>query len=149
MNSLESCRGLGLSLNQFLFDKVNKVFVSIKPDVSLQKCCQQLCCEFPDLFKKEPGTLKDFELEVKSKPEANPIFNKPQPVPITVQEDLESALQAGINRGIWEPTQFNAFGTTVVPIRKRTSQGQSSLRVCSDYSVTVNPQLETHRHPMP
>ena len=27
--------------------------------------------------------------------------------------------------------------------------GHTSIRVCGDYSVTVNPQLEMHRHPMP
>ena len=34
---------------------------------------------------------------------------------------------------------------------KALLQGQSKrkLRVCGDYSVTVNPQLETHRQPIP
>ncbi|KAK3732929.1 hypothetical protein RRG08_002540 [Elysia crispata] len=82
------------------------------------------------------------------KPDANPVFHKAIPVPIAVQEDLESALQAGIKRGIWEPTQFNAYGTPAVPFRKKTSQGQSCLRVYGDYSVTINPQLETRRHQM-
>ena len=100
-------------------------------------------------MQENQGTLKDFELEVRFKPDANPVFHKAIPVPIAVQEDLESALQAGIKRGIWEPTQFNAYGTPVVPFRKKTSQGQSCLRVCGDYSVTINPQLETRRHQMP
>ena len=41
---------------------------------SLQKASKHFCQEFPDLFKPELGCLKDFELEVKFKPKARPIF---------------------------------------------------------------------------
>ncbi|XP_033110151.1 uncharacterized protein K02A2.6-like, partial [Anneissia japonica] len=52
--------------------------------------------------------------------------------------------KAGITRGIWTPVKFIAYGTPVVPVRK-----DNKLRVCGDYSATVNPQLEDHRHPLP
>jgi hypothetical protein len=39
----------------------------------------------------------------------------------------------------------------VVPIRKTSLPGQTKakLRVCGDYSVTVNSQLVDHRQPVP
>jgi len=54
----------------------------------------------------------------------------------------------------FEPTRastFNDWGTPVVPIRKTPPSGRvkAKLRACSDYSVTVNPQVEVHRHPLP
>ena len=57
----------------------------------------------------------------------------------------------GIAKGVWKPVQFNAHGTPVVPIRKpgHSNQSKTKIRVCSDYSVTVNTQLEPHRHPLP
>ncbi|GFO19341.1 transposon tf2-6 polyprotein [Plakobranchus ocellatus] len=133
----ESCKSLGLSLDKLLLDNVHKIFQNIKPDTALQNSCKQLCSEFPDLLKKELGTLKDFELEIRFKPDAQRVFNKPRPVLIAVQEDLDAALQAGINRGIWEPTQFNSYGTLVVPIKKKSSQGQASIRVCLPAQPTV------------
>ncbi|KAG0722413.1 hypothetical protein GWK47_006041 [Chionoecetes opilio] len=51
-----------------------------QPDKSLQKACQELCDVFPDLFKPELGCLKDFELEVQFKQNAQPIFCKPRSV---------------------------------------------------------------------
>ena len=52
--------------------------------------------------------------------------------------------------GIWTPTSFNDWGTPVVPVRKAAQTSNiPALRVCGGYSVTVNPQLETHRHPLP
>ena len=41
---------------------------------------------------------------------------------------------------------FNEYGTPVVPVRKQPS---GAVRVCGDYSVFINGQLETHRYPMP
>jgi len=72
-----------------------------------------------------------------------------------MQEELAQAYDGGIARGIWTPAAFNDWGTSVVPVRKalrvcgRSLPNKPALRVCGDYSVTVNPQLETHRHPLP
>ena len=126
------------------------IFNELKPDLVLQESCRQLCQEFTDLFKPELGCLKDFQLEVKFKPEVQPIFCRPRVVPFAIQDDLCRAYDAGIAGGVWQPTQFSAFGTPVVPIRKAAMAGKpAKLQVCGDYSVTVNHQLEPHRHPMP
>ena len=97
------------------------------------------------------GCLKDFSLDIRFKPEAKPIFKKPRPVPFSILQDLNEAYEAGIKRGVWELTDFNSYGTPVVPIRKSPLPGQAkaSIRVCGDYSVTVNSQLEDHRQPIP
>ena len=122
-----------------------------KPDEELQQACRKLCGEFTELFKPELGCLKDFQLEIKFKAESNPTFCKPRPVPFAILDDINQAYDAGIAKGVWKPTQFNAYGTPVVPIRKKVLPGQTNgkLRVCGDYSVAVNAQLETHRYPIP
>ena len=104
-----------------------------------------------DLFKTELGCHKDFQLEMKFKPSTKTVFSKPRVVPFSIQDDLCKAYDAGIAKGVWQPIQFNDYGTLVVSIRKAALPGQVSpkLRVCGDYSVTVNPQLEPHRYPMP
>ena len=129
---------------------VKPVFENLQPDAQLQMACQGLCEEFPDLFKKELGCLTGFELEVKFKENAAPVFCKPRTVPFAIQDDLNQAYEAGIAKGVWKPVQFNDYGTPVVPIRKKGALGQpAKIRVCGDYSVTVNSQLETHRYRMP
>ena len=83
--------------------------------------------------------LKDFSLDIRFKPEAKPIFKKPRPVPFSILQDLNEAYEAGIKRGVWELTDFNSYGTPVVPIRKSPLPGQAkaSIRVCGDYSSFV------------
>ena len=121
------------------------------PENSLHAACIQLCGEFPTLFESTLGCLKDFSLDIRFKPEAKPIFKKPRPVPFSILQDLNEAYEAGIKRGVWELTDFNSYGTPVVPIRKSPLPGQAkaSIRVCGDYSMTVNSQLEDHRQPIP
>ena len=92
--------------------------ISSQPDQVLQQACEQLCTEFPDLFKPELGCLKDFQLEVKFKPDAKLVFCKPRVVPFALLDDLNQAYDAGIARGVWKPAQFNSYGAPVVPIRK-------------------------------
>ena len=125
--------------------------LTVWSDQHLQQSCLQICKEFPDLLKEELGRLKDYQLEVKFKPDVTPRFCKPRTVPFAVQEDLNQAYDAGIAKGIWEPTIFNEYGTPVVPVRKQSlpNQPTPSVRVCGDYSVFINAQLETHRQPMP
>jgi hypothetical protein len=120
-------------------------------DENLRRKCQEVCNQFPDLWKDELGCLKDVELKIKFKPDAKPVFKKARPVPVAIQEDLTAAYDQGISKGIWIPVQFCDYGTPVVPVRKAQQPGQKkpALRICGDYSVTVNPQLEMHRQPMP
>ena len=56
---------------------VNTVFDTLNPDKKLQEAFEKLCEDFPDLFKPELGCLRDFELEVKFKDNAKPVFCKP------------------------------------------------------------------------
>ena len=121
------------------------------PYVSLQRNCQKLCVEFPDLFKLELGCLKNFELEVKLKVDAVPVFHKARPVPFALRDDQVKGYEEGIAKCVWKLVQFNEYETPVVPIRKAHTLGclKPKLRICGDYSVGINDQLEDHRHPLP
>lgn len=144
---------LGISVDKVLnaAEPCNAVFSELKADKKLQERCRALCDEFPNLWKQELGCLKDFELEVKFKDNARPIFRKARPVPFAMEEAMEEKYEEGIAKDIWEYTQFNDYGTPVVPVKKPLLPGQqkAKVRICGDYSVTVNPQLEDHRHPLP
>ena len=74
---------LGVSVDYLLYpDKAtSSVTMEAKPvyqcsenDTSSQSACKQLCVQFPDVFKCDLGCLKDYELDVKFKPDAEPIF---------------------------------------------------------------------------
>lgn len=130
---------------------VEKISDGLQPNIKLKERCRKLAENFSELFKPELGCLQGVELNVRFKPEAEPVFHKPRPVPLALQEELAQVYDSGIAGGIWKPVAFNDYGTPVVPIKKALLPGQAkaALRVCGDYSGTVNPQLEPHRQPMP
>ena len=142
---------LGISVDQALQDAepCHAVFSNLRADTKLQEKCKKLCTRFRDLWKPELGCLKDYELEVKFKSIAQPIFRKARPVPFAMEADLEEEYQKGISKGVWETTQFCQFGTPVVPIKKTLlpRQKKPRIRVYGDYSVTINPQPEDYQHP--
>ena len=117
----------------------------------LQKKCQELANQFPEIFKKELGCLKDFELDIKFKSDFKPMFCKPRQVPLAMMQDVEEAIEVGIKDGIWDPVKLNDCGTPIVPLRKALRPGQEkpSIRICGDYSVFINKQLEPHRLSLP
>ena len=86
------------------------------PIKCLVKACKQLCEEFPEVFKPELSCLRDYELEVAFKPDAKLVLCEPWTVPFALLEDLNTAYDTGIKKGIWVPTQFNKYGTPVMPI---------------------------------
>ena len=69
-------------------------------------------------------------------------------VPYLMLEDHTQTYEKEIKKGIYSPMQFSDYRTPVVPVRKalQPCQQKAKLRVCSEYSVTVNAQLH---HPMP
>jgi len=134
-----------LRFSKATFDKTDHRLLAIprsdRVDRHLQQACRELCTEFSKLFKPELGCLRGVQLEVEFKPDVRPTFCKPRSVPFAMQEELAQAYDVGIARGIWTPTMsFNDWGTPVVPVRKAVqTSNRPALRVCGDYSATVNP----------
>ena len=88
---------------------------------------------------------------MKLKADAVPVFHKARLVPFALLDDLVKGYEEGIAKGVWKPVQFNKYGMSVIPIRKVHTSGslKQKLRICGDYSVGINDQLEDHRHPLP
>lgn len=151
----KAIKSLGISVDSVLgLKSIKSEPEKRKPSsdyASLEQECYKLCEEFQEIFEDELGCLKDFELDVKFKPDAKPVFHKPRPVPFALRDDLAKGYDEGIAKGVWKPVTFNKYGTPVVPIRKGHTEGnpKPKLRICGDYSVGINDQLEDHRHPLP
>ncbi|KII61071.1 hypothetical protein RF11_05788 [Thelohanellus kitauei] len=107
---------------------------------------------YPDLSKiskfveNEIGCLKGLELKIKFKGNYHPVFYKQCPVMFVLNEAVNSALEDGIGKGDWIHTQFNYAATAIVPVRKSKN---GKIRICDDYSVSVNKFLEDDGHPIP
>ena len=89
-------RQLDISVNK-LVKSVNAIKTEI-PGAKLQSSLKKLYEDYAEIFEPGLGFFKDFELDVKFKDSAKPVFMKQGPVPFVVQEEQIEAFDAGIKK---------------------------------------------------
>ena len=98
--------------------------------------------EFPDVFSDGLGTVKHFRAKLSVAPDATPRFYRPRPVPYALKDGVEKELERLEQAGVIDHSEWAA---PIVTVPK--SDGQ--IRICGDYSVTVNPVLYADQYPLP
>lgn len=97
------------------------------------------------LFDGDPGCLQTATAHLTLKDGANSVFRRPRSLPFAIKPAVEAELQRMESQGIIEPVPHSDWATPVVPVPKP----DGSVRLCGDYRVTVNPQLNVDQHPLP
>ena len=72
---------------------------------------------------------------LKLKENATPQFFKPRPAPFALKEKIAEERKRLERIGVLEKVEFSDWATPIVPVRKP----DGTVRICSDYKVTVNP----------
>lgn len=94
-----------------------------------------------------PGIAKITGIKAKLmlKEHAHPVFLKARPVPFKLVPMVEEELKRLETTGILEKVDASDWATPIVPVLKSNKQ----IRICGDFSVTLNPQLVVDEHPLP
>ncbi|XP_037037375.1 uncharacterized protein K02A2.6-like [Bradysia coprophila] len=106
---------------------------------------QRLINENGQLFRKELGCYKYGKVRLEMKSEAKPVFCKARPVPIAFQNEVSRQISEKVRNGILKRVDYSEWGTPLVSAPKPNG----GLRVCGDYSVTVNPHLKPVTYALP
>ncbi|GBP59580.1 Uncharacterized protein K02A2.6 [Eumeta japonica] len=101
--------------------------------------------KFPAVFSNKLGKLNKFKVQLQLKPDAKPIFFKPRPVPFALKPKVDEALDKLIETGILKSVNYSDYATPITPVLK----SDGTVRVCGDYSVTLNKVLHIDRYPLP
>lgn len=75
----------------------------------------------------------------------SPIFFKPRPVPFAYRPKLETELNRLEKINVITRVEHSKWGTPLVTVLKK----DGSIRLCADYSVTINKFLEDVNYPLP
>lgn len=89
--------------------------------------------------------MSKVEARLKLKENAKPVFLKSREVQFKLKEKVEIELENMVQAGILEKVESSRWATPIVPILKKNGQ----IRICGDFSVTVNPLLIVDEHPLP
>ena len=119
----------------------NEIVVNIDKDVFIKN----LFAKYSNLTNKKLGKVTGTKGSLTLKPNAKKVFLKARPVPFKLIPRVDKEIENLINEGILVKVETSEFATPVVPVLK----ADDTVRLCGDYSVTVNPQLQITEHPLP
>ena len=91
-----------------------------------------------EVFRDELGRIPIW-VGLRFRPDAKPIYRRARPVPFALQDAVDRELDKWEEQGVAEKVPpGSGWGTPLVVIP--TTNG---VRICADYRLTVNPQLES------
>ena len=101
--------------------------------------------ENEDLFSGRLGKCSELTASLELKPDAKPVFRRPYTPPYTCKEAIEKELDKLHQQGVIEPVTHSDWATPVCVAPKP----DGSIRLCGDYSQTVNPRIKVDQYPLP
>ncbi|GFV67477.1 uncharacterized protein K02A2.6 [Trichonephila clavipes] len=101
--------------------------------------------EYKDIFDDKLGEINNYEAKLKLRYGVKPIFCRVRTVPFALKGRVENEIDRLEKEGIIEKVDSSEWATPVVPVVK----SDGSIRLCADYSVTLNPNLIVPQHPLP
>ena len=101
--------------------------------------------QFEEVFSEGEGTVTNVKASLSLKPEAQAKFFAPRQIPFALKAVVEQEISRLEATGKWVRVTYSDWGTPLVPIAKK----DGGIRLCGDYKVTLNPQLQVAQHPLP
>ena len=121
----------------------HNILTVTKPDSTISD--DDVLIQFKEVFEDKVGTVKNVKAGLVLKPDAVPKFCNPRPVPYALKMQVEMEIKRLESEGAWEKITYSDWATPLVPVMKENGR----VRLCGDYKVTVNPQLQVAQHPLP
>ena len=112
---------------------------------SLTTKTEALLEKYSEVFEEGLRPMNTFEASLNVKPGSKPRFHKARPVPFALKPAIESELDRLERAGVVQKVAHSQWAAPVVPVPK----GDCKIRLCGDYKVTVNPELEVDQYPLP
>ncbi|CAK1588892.1 unnamed protein product [Parnassius mnemosyne] len=124
--------------------RVHAVYAQAQGDCH-ETIVKKLCSRFPNVFSSKLGSFNKYTVDLHLKPDAKPIFFKARPVPYALKEKIDKEIDRLLALGILKPVEHSDTASPIVPVLKK----DGSIRLCADYSVTINKQLIVYQYPLP
>ena len=107
--------------------------------------CQQVLDNHTAVFQDELETVQGVTAKFYINPDVQPKFFNAHPVPYALQSKVEDELTRLESVGIIKPVKFSRWAAPIVPVVK----SDGTIRICSDYKVTINRAAKTDTYPLP
>ncbi|KAK2575252.1 hypothetical protein KPH14_012703, partial [Odynerus spinipes] len=106
---------------------------------------QEFLREYEAKLDSSSTKMRKIQARLTVKENTKPIFLKARRVPFKLLPLVEKELENLVKAGILEQVNTSLWATPIVPVLKK----DNSIRVCGDFSVTLNKCLLTDQYPLP
>jgi len=101
--------------------------------------------EFKDYFADNGNSCVGETVSLNVQPDAKPTFARARTVPVRMREEVRSELQRLVNLGKISKVYSSEWASPTVNVMK----SDGSVRICGDFSATVNKYLDPVHTPLP
>lgn len=101
--------------------------------------------KYKEIFEPNLNRIKDREARLTLKRDVQPVYLKHRTVPSKLLPLIDKAIQKLETAGVLVKLNTSEWATPIVPVLKK----EGTIRICGDYSVTLNPNLLVDDHPLP
>ncbi|CAG4992023.1 unnamed protein product [Colias eurytheme] len=98
-----------------------------------------------DIFSNKLGEFNRHKVSLHLKLDAKPLYFKARPMPFALRDKVDQEINRLLDLGILKPVSHSEYASPIVPVLKR----DGSVRLCVDYSVSLNKQLVVDKYPLP
>ena len=98
-----------------------------------------------EVFSDELGCMSQFTAKLEVRPGATPRFCRARPVPFALKGAIERELDSLESKGVLEKVSHADWAAPIVAVPK----SDGTVRLCGDYKVTVNRDLDVDQYPLP
>ena len=134
-----------LKINLSDIDKSNKNEDLHINTVNISNIIDDIVNQFPAVFEQKVGKIPDFTCSLKLRENSKPVFLKAREVPFALRDKVNEELRMLERDDIIRKVDCSDWGSPLVVIPKP----DGTVRLCVDYKVAVNPQLQGSHYPIP
>nr|XP_034838819.1 uncharacterized protein K02A2.6-like [Maniola hyperantus] len=106
---------------------------------------EKLQTQYPYIFSGRLGCFKKYKVSLTLKDDSKPVFFKARPLAFALRDKVNKEIDRLLELGVLEPVEHSEYASPIVPVLKRNG----SVRLCADYSVSINKQLVIEKYPLP
>ncbi|KAK2578792.1 hypothetical protein KPH14_012856, partial [Odynerus spinipes] len=105
----------------------------------------QILQRYENKLDLKNSKIRGIQARLFLKENTKPVFLKARTVPFRLVPLVEKELDALEKDGIFEKVNASEWATPIVPVLKKNN----TVRICGDFSVTINKHLVVDEHPLP
>ena len=107
---------------------------------------RSLLAKYPSIFQEGSGKHVGFTAKIHVNPNAQPRFHRARAVPYALRDKVDAEIQRLLDEGTLEPVESSEWAAPIVAVLKGD---KTSIRICGDFRVTINPVSKLDRYPIP